>query len=154
MTAYLLSTRCLYDIAVHDRNKAQLWFEDLVLRGRALSEIRISAFSIPQIRFHFDEHPPTGPDDRKVQANFYKLVTQFTNMQAVLGCPPEAAYFWANTIGRSAVYDAPPPSRDIGSEVLILATAATKHNSTRYTLVEKLQPIHGRLGIQVHDPYR
>jgi hypothetical protein len=154
MTAYLLSTRCLYDIAVHDHNKAQLWFEAAARRSSQLSEIRISAFSIPQIRFYFEAHPPRTPDDRKVQANFTKLITLFTNRQAVLGCPPEAAYFWANTIGRSVIYENPPPPRDIGPEVLILATAAVRHNSTRYTLVEQWQPIHDTLKIQIFDPYQ
>jgi hypothetical protein len=153
MPPYLLSTRCLYNIALQNKNKAQLWFESLVHQGLHFGDFCISAFSIPQIRFYFDHFPPQKPGDRQVQANFYKLVTQFSNAQAIIGCPPEAALYWANTLGEDVMYDEPPPPWDIGTEVLVLATAAVMHNGTRYTLVEREQPLHRKLKLLIHDPY-
>ena len=153
MATYVLGTRCLLDIARNDRNRAQLWYESLAAQGVHFGDVCISAFSVALIRFFFDENPPQLPGDRQLQVNVNHLIAQFKTAGAVLDCSAEAVYYWANNLGQGVQYDQPAPSRDIGAEALILATIAVAPLSAQYTLVDRRQPVHLTMTINVHDPY-
>jgi hypothetical protein len=86
MAIYLLGTRCLFDIAKNDGNKAQQWYDDLAKRNLHFGDVLISAFSVALVRFHFDDNPPADPATRQLQANVNYLIDQFKVADAVVGC--------------------------------------------------------------------
>lgn len=154
MAVFLLGTQCLLDIAKHDGNKAQQWYEGLQKQGLHFGDVRISAFSVALIRFLFDSKPPSTPNERQLQINVNLLIERFKNAGAVVGCTAEAVYYWADNLGDAVQYDQPPPAREIGAEALVIATVAvSQHPSLQYTLVDRGQALHQALSIPVYDPY-
>jgi hypothetical protein len=154
MTIYLLGTQCLFDIAKKDGNEAEVWYNSLALRGLYLGDVRISAFSVAYLRFYFDQHPSLTRGDRQLKKNVEALIDKFKNAGAVMGCPPQAAYYWAERLGYTVTYDRPPPPREIPfEEVIVVATAAASPNGNSYVLVDRRQTVHEDLKIPVHDPY-
>jgi hypothetical protein len=153
MATYVLGTQCLLDIAKKDGNKAQLWYEALAAQGVYFGDVCISAFSVALIRFHFDDKPPSTPGDRQLQSNVNHLIDQFKTAGAVIGCSPDALYYWADNLGQGVQYDQPPPAHDVGAEAIVLATIAVAPLSAQYTLVDRRQAVHQQLTITVHDPY-
>jgi hypothetical protein len=155
MKFYLLGTQCLFDIAKDDGNKARRWYNSLATRGLYLgSDVRISAFSVAQLTFHFKKTPAITAGDLSVIANVKRLIRKFENAGAVLGCPAEAAYYWAERLGEVVTYDQPPPPRELpAEEAIVVATAAVTNGGYDCVLVDHLQQIHKTLHIAVHDPY-
>jgi hypothetical protein len=155
MTIYLLGTQCLLDIAKKDGNKAEQWYKSLATQGLYLgSDVYISAFSVVQLRFFFVNHPPVTAGDRTLISNVEKLIRKFKNAGGVLGCPAEAAYYWAERLGEHVTYDQPQPPRKLpAEEAVVLATAAVNNGGNSCVLVDRRQQIHQTLNIRVHDPY-
>lgn len=150
---YVLGTQCLLDIAKQDGNKAHLWYEALAAQGIYFGEVCISAFSVALIRFLFDDNPPRTPGDRQLQFNVTHLIDEFKTAGAVIGCSPDAVFYWAANLGQGVQYDQPPPARDIGSEALVLATIAVAPAGSQYVLVDRRQSVHKQITISVLDPY-
>jgi hypothetical protein len=153
MAIFILGTQCLLDIAKQDGNKAQQWYAGLAARNLLLGDVCISAFSVAQLRFFFDDNPPTTPADRQLQTNVNLLIDQFKLAGAVLGCSVEAVDYWAEKLGNGCQYDQPPPAKNIEIEALVIATVATAHPGIQYILVNRRQAIHQQLNISVLDPY-
>jgi hypothetical protein len=155
MKTYLIGTQCLLDIAKKDGNKASQWYDSLASQGLYLgTHVLISAFSVAQLRFFFHKHPAITPGDWSLIRNVNKVIRIFENAGGVLGCPAEAAYYWAETLGPSVTYNRPPPPRALpAEEAIVVATAAVHNGGHSYVLVDREQEIHQVLRIAVHDPY-
>ena len=155
MKTYLIGTQCLLDNAKNDGNKARHWYDSLASKGLYLgTHVLISAFSVAQLRFFFQKHPAITAGDRSLIRNVNKFIRKFENAGGVLGCPAEAAYYWADTLGPSVTYHQPPPPRALpAEEAIVVATAAVQNGGHSYVLVDREQQIHQALQISVHDPY-
>jgi hypothetical protein len=153
MEILILGTQCLYDIAKRDGNAAHQWYVRQELTGVHFGDICISAFSIAQVIMSFANNPPSTPNEKSLEFNLHSLINDFETADAVIGCSPAAARYWAEYLPAPVMYDNPPPPYAVGTEAIVIATVAAGHEGIPCRLVDRLQLIHQSLNLKVLDPH-
>lgn len=158
MALYLFGTQCLFDLGLYDGGPVQRWFEARsAQQGLFADDVAICAFSAAVIHLHYRRNPPADAAEATHMTNLEGLIKQFEVANQVVGASPAVVAKWAATLAALPIeYEYPDGSRQRCGfeEKLVLATALCGNHGFPYILIDRKQPVHDQLGIQVEDPWR